>query len=171
MGCSPEDLPEAMNDREKWWERVKDIHATSTTWWWWYIYMHTFLYMFPHKCQDQSNLYHVKKGFIWLPTKSDLIWNHFIVECHTQIKTYLSSSQKMLVLLNISLLGCLRCWVVNFTLLSKYYLRKTPPGTRQLILNHLPFVKTRWASGEPLICADIMLNYHYAWYLQCVLCF
>ena len=33
-GCSPEDLPEAMNDREKWWERVRDIRATSTTWWW-----------------------------------------------------------------------------------------------------------------------------------------
>ena len=35
-GCCPEDLPEAMNDREKWRERVKDIHATSTTWWWWW---------------------------------------------------------------------------------------------------------------------------------------
>ena len=33
-GCCPEDLPEAMNDREKWRERVRDIHATSTTWWW-----------------------------------------------------------------------------------------------------------------------------------------
>ena len=30
-GCCPEDLPEAMNDREKWRERVRDIHATSTT--------------------------------------------------------------------------------------------------------------------------------------------
>ena len=30
-GSSPEDLPEAMNDREKWRERVRDIHATSTT--------------------------------------------------------------------------------------------------------------------------------------------
>ena len=37
MGCSPEDLPEAMNNREKWRERVRDIRATSTTWWWWYI--------------------------------------------------------------------------------------------------------------------------------------
>ena len=36
-GCSPEDLPEAMNDREKWRERVRNICATSTTWWWWYI--------------------------------------------------------------------------------------------------------------------------------------
>ena len=35
-GCCPEDLPEAMNDREKWRERVRDIRATSTTWWWWF---------------------------------------------------------------------------------------------------------------------------------------
>ena len=31
MGCSPEDLPEAMNDREKWRAKVKDIHASGTT--------------------------------------------------------------------------------------------------------------------------------------------
>ena len=30
-GCSPEDPPEAMNDREKWRERVKDIHASGKT--------------------------------------------------------------------------------------------------------------------------------------------
>ena len=35
-GCSPEDLPEAMNDREKWRERVGDIRASITTWWWWW---------------------------------------------------------------------------------------------------------------------------------------
>ena len=35
-GCCPEDLPEALNDREKWRERVRDICATSTTWWWWW---------------------------------------------------------------------------------------------------------------------------------------
>ena len=35
-GCSPEDLPEAMNDREKWRERVWDIRASGTTWWWWW---------------------------------------------------------------------------------------------------------------------------------------
>ena len=35
-GCCPEDLPRAMNDREEWRERVKDIRATSTTWWWWW---------------------------------------------------------------------------------------------------------------------------------------
>ena len=39
--CSPEDLPEAMNNREKWRERVRDIRATGTTWWWWWWYLFT----------------------------------------------------------------------------------------------------------------------------------
>ena len=41
MGRSPEDLSEAMNDREKWREKSRDVRAGSTTWWWgwwWYIY-------------------------------------------------------------------------------------------------------------------------------------
>ena len=29
--CNPEDLPEAMNDREKWRERVRDIRAGDAT--------------------------------------------------------------------------------------------------------------------------------------------
>ena len=49
-GCSPEDLPEAMNDWEKWRERVRDICATSTTWlwwgwWWWYVYIYIYIYI------------------------------------------------------------------------------------------------------------------------------
>ena len=36
MGCCPEDLPRAMNDREEWRERVRDIRATNATWWWWW---------------------------------------------------------------------------------------------------------------------------------------
>ena len=34
-GCNLEDLPEAMNDMEKWRERVRDIRADGATWWWW----------------------------------------------------------------------------------------------------------------------------------------
>ena len=34
-GCNPEDLPKAMNDRETWRERVRDIRASHTSWWWW----------------------------------------------------------------------------------------------------------------------------------------
>ena len=36
-GCGPEDLPEAMNDRKKCRESVRDIRACGTTWWqWWW---------------------------------------------------------------------------------------------------------------------------------------
>ena len=33
-GCNPEVLPKAMNDRETWRERVRNIRV-SRTWWWW----------------------------------------------------------------------------------------------------------------------------------------
>ena len=38
-GCSPEDMPAAMNNREEWQERVWDIRAGGTTkwWWWWWV--------------------------------------------------------------------------------------------------------------------------------------
>ena len=36
MECGPEDLLEAMDDREGWWERVRDICADGATWWWWW---------------------------------------------------------------------------------------------------------------------------------------
>ena len=49
--CSPEDLPEAMNDREKWRERIKDIRASGTTWWW-YIHIYIVIY------RQTVSLYH-----------------------------------------------------------------------------------------------------------------
>ena len=37
IGCTPEDLPEAMDGREGWRESVRDIHADGATrWWCWY---------------------------------------------------------------------------------------------------------------------------------------
>ena len=45
-GCCPEDLPRAMNDREKWRQRVRDIRATSTTWWWWWYSMYICIWIF-----------------------------------------------------------------------------------------------------------------------------
>ena len=33
-GCCPEDLHRAMNYREEWRERIRDIRATSAIWWW-----------------------------------------------------------------------------------------------------------------------------------------
>ena len=35
--CSPEDLPEAMDDRKGWRERVRDIRADGATLCWWFL--------------------------------------------------------------------------------------------------------------------------------------
>ena len=48
-GCCPENLPRAMNDREEWRERVRDIRATSAIWWWWYIYIFVLKTLFVDK--------------------------------------------------------------------------------------------------------------------------
>ena len=45
-GCNPEDLPKAMNDRETWRERVRDIRASRM--WWWFNGISTFMsYLMP----------------------------------------------------------------------------------------------------------------------------
>ena len=54
-GCCPEYLPRAMNDREEWRERVRDIRAASTIWWWWwyiYIYILWLRYMYKYGVRD-----------------------------------------------------------------------------------------------------------------------
>ena len=43
-GCSPEDRPQAMNNWEKWRERVRDIRAGGTRWWWWWWFNTDTLY-------------------------------------------------------------------------------------------------------------------------------
>ena len=57
-GCSPEDLPEAMNVREKCRERV-----SGTTWWWWWWWWSslevTFLDSFLSKCFSSSCQFHL----------------------------------------------------------------------------------------------------------------
>ena len=35
-GYSLEDLPWAMDDRDGWWERVREIRTGRVTWWWWW---------------------------------------------------------------------------------------------------------------------------------------
>ena len=53
-GCSPEDLQEAVSDKEKWQERVRDIRASGTTWWWgWYLLMFVCLYICMYVCMNK----------------------------------------------------------------------------------------------------------------------
>ena len=62
-GYSPEDLPEAVNDREKWRERIGDIRAGGMTWW----------------CLHRENLcwWNRKRGTYKIPyTKVNLTWRY-----------------------------------------------------------------------------------------------
>ena len=66
-GCNPEELPEAMNDREKRWERVRDIRAGGATWWWMMITIHlikwlTNFYDFTFKWTEQQLEYTLLKS-------------------------------------------------------------------------------------------------------------
>ena len=36
-GYNFENLPGTMDDREEWWERVREIRTVSVTWWWWWL--------------------------------------------------------------------------------------------------------------------------------------
>ena len=56
-GCCPEDLPRAMNDREEWRERVRDIRAASTIWWWWWWWCYTVTLLF-----EFSSMWNTYKG-------------------------------------------------------------------------------------------------------------
>ena len=62
-GCSPEDLPKAMNDREKRRERVRDIRAGIKTWWWWWYFDESDKIIISGKV-DKSNTYNGFNGNI-----------------------------------------------------------------------------------------------------------
>ena len=43
-GCNLGDMPEVMDDRDEWWERIREVHPSGTTWWWWwYIYIYIYI--------------------------------------------------------------------------------------------------------------------------------
>ena len=57
-GCSPQDLPEVRNNREKWRERIRYIHASGTTWWWWIRIVKFYL--------KNLDKWYFKKNKIWI---------------------------------------------------------------------------------------------------------
>ena len=63
--CSPEDLPEAMNDWEKCRERVRDIRASGTTWWWWW-YKICYMIMYATKFVTIFRMFLWKGQWFWL---------------------------------------------------------------------------------------------------------
>ena len=65
MAYNHQDLPEVMNDREKWRERVRDIRADGTTWWWWYICIYIYIYAGQGSGKKNSSGPTVKRLYSW----------------------------------------------------------------------------------------------------------
>ena len=74
-GCCPEDLPRAMNDREEWRERVRDIRAASTIWWWWWWWYES-MYLL-----SKGRMWHIFTGKILIKIFKNLflIFKRFII--------------------------------------------------------------------------------------------
>ena len=56
-----ENLPGAMDDRDGWRERAREICASSATWWWWYIYIYIYIYIY--LCHPQTDFFVVSQLF------------------------------------------------------------------------------------------------------------
>ena len=70
-GCCPEDLPRAMNDREEWRERVRDIRATSAIWWDIYIYIYIYTHIHTYlRRQTISKAYSCEAKDEWIANRS-----------------------------------------------------------------------------------------------------
>ena len=80
-GCCPEDLPRAMNDREEWRERVRDIRAASTIWWWWWN-------THPHKkqCYNLRWDYMDIKAFHCFQEAKSILWT--VIGCWSSKLVY-----------------------------------------------------------------------------------
>ena len=156
-GCGPEDLPEAVNDKEKWRERVRNIRASGTTWWWWWWFL-----------SNTNNLY----TLIWFQARLSIIWKSDLTD-----KMKRSFFQAAVV--SILLYGC-TTWTLtkrlerrldgNYTRMLRAVLNKSwrQHPTRLQLYGHLPPItktiqvrRTRhaghcWRSKDELI-SDVLL--------------
>ena len=80
-GCCPEDLPRAMNDREEWRERVRDIRAASTIWWWYiYTYIYIYIYIDVVVAVNRETSWHLNFRVRWI---CFYLWRLFLVHLET----------------------------------------------------------------------------------------
>ena len=107
-GCNPEDLQEAMNDREKWRERVRDIRAGGATWSWWWC-MHFASYK-KRKSTSLLSLFHCKVSWrkCLISSMRQLVIDKWIGEWanHSLITALLDRQQNQSIILVYSYKVC-----------------------------------------------------------------
>ena len=71
-GCSLKDLQGAIDDKDGWWVRVREIRAGSVTcWWWWWWYYMEITFPFPPSVYIlicfTFDIWYVKEFFMFYP--------------------------------------------------------------------------------------------------------
>ena len=96
-GCCPEDLPRAMNDREEWRERVRDIRATSVRWWWWWsIILDTERVFIKTETNKERNvhffflIFYLTFQWAFQLIEESLNWNPYFFKCELGLFYFLS---------------------------------------------------------------------------------
>ena len=135
-GCCPEDLPRAMNDREEWRERVRDIRAASTIWWWWWWWQLLAVTWFLHilrlhvvsvKVDKRCNSLFMEKLLALVLTRWFARWHeihgrNFVQICTDRIESkvrWIHALPKVRVQLNLLIYWCFT--LSRFSTLSQTY--------------------------------------------------
>ena len=110
-GCNPGDLPKAMNDRETWRERVRDIRASHTSWWYmvfWKGLSDPFVSQNPREILASN--FGGSDGWILFSSSihSESLFSHPVVPCHIFLECQNFKSSLMSLAMDvIDLLGSL----------------------------------------------------------------
>ena len=84
-GYTLEDLPGAMDDRDRLIDRVREIFTVSVTWWWWYIciYVYTIIvvhiYVYIYKIMIYIYIYiYIIIIHIYIKREREILWLLYI---------------------------------------------------------------------------------------------
>ena len=78
-GYSLEDLSGVMDDRDGWRERVREIHASSTTWWWYQLSGQAIFFWV--SCLRNNGLYLFWNSFEWFYLQIRSETKYFFLSC------------------------------------------------------------------------------------------
>ena len=95
-GYSLEDLPGAMDNRDGWQERVREIHAGSVTWWWWFRYRSKFRDLISRQKKLSNNLVKLKDEEQLLTSKIPQFNDFMMINQRSTYSIYIKWISKVL---------------------------------------------------------------------------
>ena len=121
--------PEAMDDREKWRERVRDIRANGVTWWWWWWWWWWYNYQGIYKRKSGRKCIVNDWSKVYLRFDEKKRYKHSFHSFHQKYQDYLrislslslSLSFLLVTITSIFSLSLCHLFVFNFTCSSNLF--------------------------------------------------